>query len=41
MVADGAKIPLRLAFGDIDGQNGEYWANDSMSSPADGKVQAW
>ncbi|KAJ9116093.1 hypothetical protein QFC20_000766 [Naganishia adeliensis] len=38
---DGAKIPLKLAFGDINGTSGEYWANDSMASAADGKVQEW
>lgn len=38
---DAAKIPLKLAVGDIGGASGEYWANDSMASAADGKVQEW
>ncbi|KAI5452489.1 hypothetical protein NCC49_000652 [Naganishia albida] len=38
---DAAKIPLKLAVGDIGGATGEYWANDSMASAADGKVQEW
>ncbi|GHJ89735.1 hypothetical protein NliqN6_6137 [Naganishia liquefaciens] len=39
--AEGAKIPLKLAFGDIQGVSGAYWANDSISSTDDGKVQEW
>lgn len=38
---DGAKIPVRLAFGDIDGVTGRYWANDSIRSKEEGKVQQW
>jgi hypothetical protein len=41
VVAEGAKIPLKLAFGDIQGVSGAYWANDSISSTDDGKVQEW
>ena len=32
--------PDRLAFGDIE-ESGRYWANDSVHSVADGKIQAW
>lgn len=38
---DGAKIPLRLAFDDIHGTTGEYWANTSISGTGKGDVQAW
>jgi carbonyl reductase 1 len=39
--ADGAKIPVRLALGDISNSTGEFWENDSISSPADGKISVW
>lgn len=38
---DGATIPLRLAFGDVEGQTGKYWGNDSIRGKEDGKVQPW
>jgi len=38
---DGAKIPVRLGFGDIGDATGRYWANDSISSTDDGKIQIW
>lgn len=38
---DGAKIPVRLGFGDVDGVSGRYWANDSVHGKGDGKVQPW
>lgn len=38
---DGASIPLRLAFGDINNTSGKYWANDSIRGKGDGQVQAW
>ena len=38
---DGAKIPVRLAVGNIDGVSGKYWGNDSVRSREDGKVQPW
>ncbi|KIW06536.1 uncharacterized protein PV09_02967 [Verruconis gallopava] len=37
----GARIPLRLAFGDVKGISGAYWANDSVRSKEDGKPQDW
>lgn len=41
-VADGAKIPIRLGFGDIDGGvTGRYWGNPSVRDKGDGQVQAW
>ncbi|KAF3385250.1 Carbonyl reductase [NADPH] 1 [Penicillium rolfsii] len=40
-VEEGAKIPVRLAIGGIDQVSGRYWANDSVASTADGKVQDW
>ncbi|KAJ6120329.1 hypothetical protein N7523_004609 [Penicillium sp. IBT 18751x] len=40
-VEDGAKIPLRLAIGDIGHVSGRYWANDSVASTGDGKIQDW
>ncbi|KAF2280132.1 NAD(P)-binding protein [Westerdykella ornata] len=39
--AEGARIPLKLALGDIGGISGRYWANDSVSEKGDGKVQPW
>ena len=38
---DGARIPIRLGFGDIEGVTGRYWGNDSISEKKDGKVQEW
>ncbi|KAK6366357.1 hypothetical protein LTR64_008371 [Lithohypha guttulata] len=38
---EGARIPVRLAVGDLEGNNGCYWANDSISSRANGHVKAW
>jgi carbonyl reductase 1 len=38
---DGAKIPVRLAFGDIGGVTGRYWANSSVRSREEGEVQEW
>ncbi|GAB7349820.1 hypothetical protein MBLNU459_g0528t2 [Dothideomycetes sp. NU459] len=37
--ADGARIPVRLGFGDVDGVTGRYWANDSIASTDSGRVQ--
>lgn len=39
--ADGAKIPVKLAFGDIGGATGRYWSNDGIAEKGDGKVQEW
>ena len=38
---DGAKIPVKLAIGDIGDATGEYWGNDSVRSKEDGKIQPW
>lgn len=38
---DGAKIPVRLAIGDIGEISGRYWANDGVENTADGEVQEW
>ncbi|RAL07192.1 NAD(P)-binding protein, partial [Aspergillus homomorphus CBS 101889] len=38
---EGARIPVRLAIGKIGRVNGRYWANDSVASMADGRVQDW
>ena len=37
--ADGAKIPVRLALDDIGGVSGAYWANASVRSKEEGKLQ--
>ncbi|KAL8884569.1 MAG: hypothetical protein Q9215_007409 [Flavoplaca cf. flavocitrina] len=37
-VEDGAKIPIRLGFGDIGGVSGKYWANDSVYDTGEGEV---
>lgn len=36
---EGSLIPVRLAFDDLDGISGEYFANDSVRSREAGKVQ--
>ena len=38
---DGARIPVHVAFDDIGGVSGQYWANDGIRSPDVGKVQEW
>lgn len=38
---EGARIPVKLAFGDIEKVSGRYWANNSVSSRESGKVQQW
>lgn len=40
-VEDGAKIPIRVGFGDIGGVTGKYWANDDIGGKGEGKVQKW
>ncbi|PLB41290.1 NAD(P)-binding protein [Aspergillus candidus] len=40
-VEEGAKIPLRLAVGDIEQVSGRYWADDSVADKGNGKVQGW
>ena len=39
--AEGASIPLNLAFGDIGGISGEYWEEPSVSSIGLGRVIKW
>ncbi len=38
---DGAKIPVRLAAGDIGKETGKYFGNDDVFGKGDGKVQPW
>jgi carbonyl reductase 1 len=38
---EGARVPIHLAFDDLEGVTGRYWANDSISGKGDGKVQEW
>lgn len=38
---EGARVPFRVGFGDIGGVTGRYWANDSVRSREEGKVQEW
>ena len=38
---DGAKIPVKLAIGDIGVVSGGYFANDSMIDTGDGKLREW
>ena len=40
-IEDGAKIPVKLAIGDIGSTTGEYWSNDGVSQTDDGKPQRW
>ena len=41
VLADGAKIPIRLGFGDIGGVTGRYWGNPSIADSGDGQVMEW
>lgn len=38
---EGARIPIRLGFGDIQGVTGRYWGNNSISGKGYGQVQEW
>ena len=38
---EGARIPVRLAVGDLGGVSGRYWGNDSVMEKGEGKVQSW
>ena len=38
---EGAKIPVRLAFGDVGGATGKFWANEDNSSTGDGDIKDW
>ncbi|MCJ1254646.1 hypothetical protein MMC24_002461 [Lignoscripta atroalba] len=38
---DGAKIPIRLGFKDINGVTGRYWGNPTVSDTEDGQIQSW
>ena len=37
-LVEGARIPIRLAFGDIGDVSGKYWANPSVSNRGNGQV---
>ena len=39
-VEDGAKIPVRLAVGDIEDVSGEYWGNDGVHDKVMGRCSA-
>lgn len=38
---EGARVPIHLAFDNLEGVTGRYWANDSISGTGHGKVQEW
>jgi len=38
---EGARIPFRLAMGDVGGVTGKYWENPSISDTAEGQVGEW
>ncbi|TKA81948.1 hypothetical protein B0A55_01936 [Friedmanniomyces simplex] len=38
---EGAMIPMRLAFEDLGGVKGRYWANGSVRGKGEGEVQEW
>lgn len=38
---EGARVPLRLGFGDIGDTTGRYWANDQIWDKGEGKVRDW
>ena len=39
--ADGAKIPIRLGFGNIGDVTGRYWGNPSIADSGNGQVMEW
>jgi carbonyl reductase 1 len=41
LIVEGARIPLRLGFENIDTISGKYWANDSVAGKDAGRVQDW
>lgn len=38
---EGARIPYRLGFKDIQGVSGRYWGNKSISGKGEGQVMTW
>lgn len=38
---EGAKVPLRLAFGDIGDTTGVYWANEEIWQKGEGALRVW
>ena len=40
-IEDGAKVPVKLATGDIQRVSGEFWENPSVSNTGDGEVSVW
>jgi hypothetical protein len=40
-LVEGAKIPVKLGFGEISGTTGRYWANPGIADKGDGQVMAW
>ena len=38
---EGARVPLRLAFGDIGDTTGVYWANEEIWQKGEGGVRVW
>lgn len=38
---EGAQVPLHLAFGDVGGVSGRYWANASVRSKGLPGVREW
>ena len=40
-IEEGARIPVRLAVGDIGSESGKYWGNDGVMDRGYGKVQPW
>ncbi|KAF2767208.1 NAD(P)-binding protein [Teratosphaeria nubilosa] len=38
---EGARIPVRLAVGEVGGVSGAYWANESVRGKGEGSVREW
>jgi carbonyl reductase 1 len=38
---EGARIPVRLAVGDIGEISGKFWENQSLADTGYGEVAAW
>lgn len=37
----GARVPVRLAFGELNGVTGKFWANENIFVVGDGDVREW
>ncbi|KAF8849677.1 NAD(P)-binding protein [Acephala macrosclerotiorum] len=38
---EGARVPVRLAFGELQGTTGKFWANEKITDTGDGEIREW